>query len=192
MLNGLLTGVLECFLEYISRASASITPVCRKTVPSLCDRGKSRIGKSFPSILLLSLEWNVWACAKTTSPIWLFCLCGPINGAHMAVSVFTRWLIALFSQWKKRCITFLAFFCAVGFRLNILQVSIMSCHIPARRMKDELAFGKPESTHWSLPCVISWSLCSGGLAGNKGRLVWLGWVFVVAVGWVCGRTSDSH
>lgn len=65
--------------------------------------------------------------------------------------------------------------CAVGFRLNILQVSIMSCHIPVRRMKDELAFGKPESTHWSLACVISLSLGQrrGGWCDWVGSLLWL-------------------
>lgn len=94
-------GVLEGFLEYISCASASITSACERTASSLCDRGKSWVGESFPPILLLSLEWNVRARAETTNPIRLFCLCAPVNGAHMAVSVFARWLVALSSQWEN-------------------------------------------------------------------------------------------
>lgn len=183
-------GVLEGFLEYISCASASITSARERTASSLCDRGKSWVGESFPPILLLSLEWNVQARAETTNSIRLFCLCVPVNVAHMAVSVFTHWLAALSSQWEnlQPKTTYPCPFCLVFFfKLDTPHASIMSCHIPAQRTEDALAFGNPESTPLEAGRVVFL-----GVQGQR----WISWhqgeVGAVCCGWMCGRTSDSR
>lgn len=68
------------------------------------------------------------APAETTNPIRLFCLYAPFNGAHMAVSVFARWLVAPFSQWEKlqlkatashRLLLFLSYFFSAQSALNL-------------------------------------------------------------------------
>lgn len=114
---------------------------------------------------------NVWARAKITNRIWLFCLKGLSNGAHTAVSACTHWL----SDWsspavkypslrKKRrlislpCIFFLF---AIIFRLNgRLTVCSHVIFTPAGRSRHVWLFNY-------FTVEYSWEL-----VGKKGKLVW--------------------